>query len=974
MTMKKDAKKNNRTTGGQAGMRGYLVQTLIALLDGLCDEETFASLTLEPNHASEKFDLLWEYAQGNRAVQVKSSANQFAEADVRRWAAEMEASARADEYYLRLIGLPSAAVAKLKQVGNVIVETTNLDLAAFREQAAHRLDRFVRDEGLDPGTPEEREMLADALTARLAAYSAMGKPLTRADFVNLLRTWISQVPKKGPRIAPTRLRHGAETLVGRQKELKRLDKAWAGSKKKVNVVTIVAWGGVGKTALVVDWMARMARDGWRGAERVFDWSFYSQGTSETNTASADVFVAKALEFFGDPETAKSPASPWDKGERLARLVAERRTLLVLDGVEPLQHPPGLVGGRLKDPAVEALLKGLAQHNAGLCIVTTRESIADLNPFHHTTAPEWPLGHLSEEAGAQLLFDAGVKRAGNAEIKPGDQELKDATREVGGHALTLQLLGRYLAKAHNGDVRKRSLVAFKKADAKVQGGHAFRMMAAYEKWLDRGGEEGKRQLAVLHLLGLFDRPADAGCVAALREEPPIEGLTDSLVALGDDDWNYTLSNLRECALIATHGDDLSLVSRLLLDAHPLVREYFARRLQERNVQAWRAAHRRLYEYLKESNPGQPSTFEGLQPLYQAVAHGCLAAEYQDALDDVYENRIQRGVEHFARNRFGSFPSDFAALANFLQPQTFEPVHDLTNRGKSEVLIHAGFYLRVLGRIKEAKRVCQRGVQFNKEIGDSEFAARAAVNLAEANLSSGDVASAVALARESVALADESGDPFLRMYTRTSLGDALHQAGQLNESKAVFLEAEQRQAERQPTLPLLHSGYGFLYCDLLFDCDELEEVTRRAHETIQWARERKHRRWIALDELSLGRVAFLRAAGKASRNLRTVNVHYDSAVPDLLIYGQQQEKPHALLARAQLRFLQSDARGARGDLDEAWQIAERGSMRLHMADVLLHRARLFRDKAALTEARKLIDECEYHRRDGELADAEEAARGW
>jgi hypothetical protein len=104
-----------------------------------------------------------------------------------------------------------------------------------------------------------------------------------------------------------------------------LDAAW--HDPKTHVVTIVAWGGVGKTALVVDWMARMAADGWRGAERVFDWSFYSQGTKETTAASSDAFVAKALKFFGDSEMAQSAASPWDKGERLARLVAERRTLL-----------------------------------------------------------------------------------------------------------------------------------------------------------------------------------------------------------------------------------------------------------------------------------------------------------------------------------------------------------------------------------------------------------------------------------------------------------------------------------------------------------------------------------------------------------------------------------------------------------------------------------------------------------------------
>jgi hypothetical protein len=74
------------------------------------------------------------------------------------------------------------------------------------------------------------------------------------------------------------------------------------------------------------------------------------------------------------------------------------------------------------------------------------------------------------------------------------------------------------------------------------------------------------------------------------------------------------------------------------------------------------------------------------------------------------------------------------------------------------------------------------------------------------------------------------------------------------------------------------------------------------------------------------------------------------------------------------MEGDEPGARADLDEAWQIAERGSMRLYMADVLLTRARLFRDRDALVEARKLVERCGYHRRDDEIADAEEAAKHW
>jgi hypothetical protein len=77
---------------------------------------------------------------------------------------------------------------------------------------------------------------------------------------------------------------------------------------------------------------------------------------------------------------------------------------------------------------------------------------------------------------------------------------------------------------------------------------------------------------------------------------------------------------------------------------------------------------------------------------------------------------------------------------------------------------------------------------------------------------------------------------------------------------------------------------------------------------------------------------------------------------------------------VRFVGGDVEGCRADLEETWRIAERRSMRLFQADVLLHRARLFRDKATLAGARILIEECGYHRRDGELADAEEAAKGW
>ena len=68
-----------------------------------------------------------------------------------------------------------------------------------------------------------------------------------------------------------------------------------------------------------------------------------------------------------------------------------------------------------------------------------------------------LGNLTDEAGAALLHHAGANRAGAAEIKPEDKELIAASREVDGHALTLSLLGRFLAYRRDGGSEMARLV-------------------------------------------------------------------------------------------------------------------------------------------------------------------------------------------------------------------------------------------------------------------------------------------------------------------------------------------------------------------------------------------------------------------------------------------------------------------------------------------------------------------------------------
>lgn len=95
-----------------------------------------------------------------------------------------------------------------------------------------------------------------------------------------------------------------ERLVGRDAELKRLDDAWAD--RDINILSLVAEGGAGKSALVKEWLKHLQADNYRSAEAVLGWSFYSQGTKERAT-SAEEFID-----WGSTSSASSlrrPASP-----------------------------------------------------------------------------------------------------------------------------------------------------------------------------------------------------------------------------------------------------------------------------------------------------------------------------------------------------------------------------------------------------------------------------------------------------------------------------------------------------------------------------------------------------------------------------------------------------------------------------------------------------------------------------------------
>jgi tetratricopeptide (TPR) repeat protein len=480
-------------------------------------------------------------------------------------------------------------------------------------------------------------------------------------------------PKK---ISVARLPVTGSDVFGRQEDTAFLDAAWAN--RNVNIVTIVAWAGVGKSTLVNHWLGRMAAEQYRSAQLVFGWSFYRQGTSG-GTSFADEFLDAALSWFGDRDPRIGTA--WEKGERLAKLIAHRRTLLVLDGLEPLQNPPGPQEGRLREPSLQALLRELAAFNSGLCLITTRLPIADIADHEHTSAPRRDLEQLSSDAGAKVLRALGVK---------GDEaELRSASDEFSGHCLALTLLGSYLTDAYNGNIRCRKEVSEHLSHDVRQGVHAGKVMESYQSWLGEGPE-----LSVLRMLGLFDRPADEKVLEVLFKPPAIPGLTESLTDLSPTEWRTILAKLRRARLLAW-GDPHNPGH---LDTHPLVREYFGEQLRDRQADAWKECNRRLYHYYRTLAPQLPNSFREMEPLFLAVICGCNSGLFREALHEVYIPRIQRGNAYFAANVLGARGALLTALVHFFEDGRWSSsvkagveAQRLTAEDQLFILMQAGLYL-------------------------------------------------------------------------------------------------------------------------------------------------------------------------------------------------------------------------------------------------------------------------------------------
>ena len=480
--------------------------------------------------------------------------------------------------------------------------------------------------------------------------------------------------------------------------------------------------------------------------------------------------------------------------------------------------------------------------------------------------------------------------------------------------------------HGGDIRKQDLFDFdvrltpeEKERALTDGTlipakRAQKVMRGYLEHFDRLKETSGRsgpERTLLHLLGLFDRPADGDAMDVLLAER-IPGLTDDLfvdvkkakgfLGLGtriltselapkqrEAALRWAKERLRKLRLLSPENKD----DANSLDAHPMVRAYFAERLKETAPDAAKIAHDKLYRHYAAQAPDLPDTLEEMQPLFHAIAHGVAAGHVQEVFDEVFWQRIYRGNDKYLLRVLGAFGPDLATLTHFFDSPWSTPHPDLTPGDQARVLDSVAFALTSLGRLVESVEPRRASLEMVIAQKNWRNAAIYGGSLSDSLLTLGRVPDALSIAQTALEHAKKSGDKQQIEFSHVYLANAQMAAGALDEALASFKQAEVMHEERQPEMPELYSIQGYYYGDLLLARDETQDALRRGRYQLDLAT-RYLGQGLSLAEIGYAHLLIGRA--QHALNPPEAKASLDAAVDGLRKSGMDDELPKALLARA------------------------------------------------------------------------------
>lgn len=544
------------------------------------------------------------------------------------------------------------------------------------------------------------------------------------------------------------------------------DRVWA----------LVAAGGTGKTAIAEQVIARL-RQRWPvpGAGNVLVWSFYER-------PDADAFLRECGQLFlGEPDD----APPGGRLERLQRGLRDGRPhLVVLDGLERVQAEAGQgrVRGELEDHQLRLLLQAIA---AGLgrtrALLTSRFALTDLRDWQHRGLVEIQLDDLQPDAARAVLRGWGVQGA--------DAELDTVCNQVGGHALSVAVIGSYLGHFEQGRIAAAAnLTLDEAAGDDPKAAKLARVLGFYAERLPAEERELLARLSVfprgitLEVLGVLVQAGGEVAGVLLHAEPALPRLLGRLVERGLA-FRYAASD-----------------NTLTWTAHPFVRERFAALLGCPAEGVFNAVAERLGQGLEARPENKPTEASVLDRYEQLIEVTRLAGREQEAFELYW---FGLGSYRHLGWMLGDYARGHRVMRAFLRPDDSPRGfgQGLSEHDQSLGLNDLALWARQLGRLDEAAAIRREDDERSRRLGDPMETSIRLRNTSELTIDLGRLHEAWAASDEALQLAGQAESDLERKDSLAYRALAEHRQGDIAAAQADFAAATALEDE-----PLLYSGRG------------------------------------------------------------------------------------------------------------------------------------------------------------------------
>ncbi len=232
---------------GVLGLRGYIFQSLIAIIESL-EKDDWDEIKVEPETKNDNVDII--FYRNKRilsAIQVKSSINPFERVAVANWLKNLREDAfDAKKICLFLVGdtfTPSCE----NYISEHPDEIKKIPFENLQVLCNEKLVEYIRTRSINTGIRvNDLDFISDALFANLLKNSIAKEPISRADFEEIFQKAlpITMIPKC---LTPIPRVNHEVGLVGRDNIKKSIQELL---KRNGSRVLVCGLGGIGKTAVM----------------------------------------------------------------------------------------------------------------------------------------------------------------------------------------------------------------------------------------------------------------------------------------------------------------------------------------------------------------------------------------------------------------------------------------------------------------------------------------------------------------------------------------------------------------------------------------------------------------------------------------------------------------------------------------------------------------------------------------------------